>query len=178
MSGWFVPVVLLAALNPPRLRRYIDVQARPAQSLAAAAIVLGAGALLAGFATGILDALEITDETWHIGAGAVGLLAGARMLVAPNLGDIEVSDGWAAIVAPYAFPLLFTPPLAALMILLGATESNGTAIGWLAAALGLTVVAAAVPYRRPGLWTAAARFMGALLVILSVALVVAGIRDV
>lgn len=178
MSSWFVFLVLLAAVNPPRLRPHLDVRVRPAQTLAAAGIVLGAEALLAGFATGILDALEVTDETWHIGAGAVGLLVGARMLVAPGLDAIEVPDGWTAAMAPLAFPLLFTPQLAVMVILLGVTESMATAVGWLAVALIVTAGVGAVPYRRPGLWAAATRFLGTLLVILSVALVVAGIRDV
>jgi small neutral amino acid transporter SnatA (MarC family) len=178
MTGWFVFVVLLAAINPPRLRPYFDARSRPAETLTALAIVWGAGALLASFATDILDALEITVETWHIGAGAVGLLVGARVIVAPSLGEIEVPEGWGAAAAPFAFPLLFTPQLAVLMILLGATESKAMAIGWLAAALAVTSSVCVVPFRRPSLWAAVARLFGALLVILSVALVVAGIRDV
>jgi small neutral amino acid transporter SnatA (MarC family) len=178
MSGWFVLLVLLSALNPPRLRSHLDVRRHPAHALAAAVIVFGAGALLVGFATGILDALEITVETWHIGVGVVGLLVGARMLVAPGFAGVEVPDGWAATAVPFVFPLLFTPQLAVLMVLLGATESKAAAIGWLAAALALTTGACALPYRRPVLWSAAARLLGALLVILAVALVVAGIRDV
>lgn len=178
MSNWFILLVLLVAINPPRLRPHWDVRERPAQSLAAVAIVLVAGVVLVGSATSILDALDITVETWHIGAGAVGLLVGARVLVFPGLGDVEVPDGWVAAVTPLAFPLLFTPQLAALAILLGSSESKAAAIGWLTAALALNVGVGAAPYRRPAVWTAAARFLGALLVILSVALVIAGIRDV
>jgi small neutral amino acid transporter SnatA (MarC family) len=178
MSGWFVFLVLVAATNPPRLRPYVDVRTRPAQTLSAALIVLGAGALLIGVAAGLLDALEITVETWHLGAGVVGVLVGARVLVAPGLTGIEVPDGWAAAVAPFAFPLLFTPQLAALLVLLGTTGSKTASIGWLAIALAATIGVCGVPHRRPGLWSATARFLGALLVILSVALVVAGIRDV
>lgn len=178
MSGWFVLLALLAAINPPRLRPHLDARTRPAHALAAAAIVLVVGALLIGFADDILDALDITVETWHIGAGVVGLLVGARVVVAPGLRGIEMPDGRVAAVAPFAFPLLFTPQLAVLVVLLGATDSKPAAIGWLATALALSVGVAALPHRRPGLWPAAARFLGALLVILSVALIVAGIRDV
>jgi small neutral amino acid transporter SnatA (MarC family) len=178
MSGWFVLVVLLAAINPPRLRPHLDVRERPGETLTAAVVVLLIGALLIAFATAILDAFAITDETWHIGVGAVGALVGARMLIAPKLDGIETPDGWAATAAPFVFPLLLTPQLVVLTILLGATESKAAAVGWLAAALALTVGAATVPHRRPGLWSAAARFLGAVLVILSIALIVAGIRDV
>ena len=178
MSGWFVLLVLLAAINPARVRPHLTVRDRPAQALAAAALVVGAGALLAGLATDILDALEITDETWHIGAGAVGVLVGARVLIAPHIVGVELPDGWAAAVAPFAFPLLFTPQLASLMVLLGATESTTASIGRLAASLAITIGVGVVPYRRPGLWMAAARFGGGLLVVMSVALVVAGIRNV
>lgn len=178
MSCWFMLLILVAAINPPRLRPLLDVRARPGESVAAALIVFGAGAILVGFADGILDALEITVETWHIGAGVVGLFVGARVLVAPGLSDVEVPDGWAAVVVPFAFPLLITPQLAALAVLLGAAESKVATMGWLAASLVLTLGTGLVPYRKEGAWSAAARFLGALLVILSVALVVAGIRDV
>jgi small neutral amino acid transporter SnatA (MarC family) len=178
VSGWFVLLLLLAAINPPRLRSHLDVRARPWPSLAAALTVFGAGAILVGFADGVLEALAITDETWHIGAGVVGLLVGARVLVAPGLGDIEAPDGWPAALVPFAFPLLFTPQLVVMTILLGATESKPVAVAWLAASLALTVAADAMPNRQRRAWEAAARFLGALLVILSVALVVAGIRDV
>jgi small neutral amino acid transporter SnatA (MarC family) len=178
MSGWFALLVLLAAINPPRVRPHLDVPTRPAQTLAAVIIVLVVGSVLVVVAIGFLDALQITSETWHIGAGAVGLLVGARVVVAPGIAGIEVPDGWAAAAAPYAFPLLLTPQLAVLMVLLGATGSKAAAVGWLAAVLAITVGVCSVPYRRPGLWSAAARFLGAMLVIMSVALVIAGIRDV
>jgi len=178
MSGWFVFLALLAAINPPRLRPHLDARTRPAHALAAVAIVLVVGALLVVFADGILDGLEITPETWHIGAGAVGALVGARVVVAPALRGIEIPDGWAVAVAPFAFPLLITPQLVVLMILLGATGSSPAAIGWLATVLAVTVGVSVVRYQRPGVWLAAAGSLGALLVILSVALVVAGIRDV
>jgi small neutral amino acid transporter SnatA (MarC family) len=64
------------------------------------------------------------------------------------------------------------------MVLLGASESKASAIGWLVVALALTIGICAVPYRRQTAWTATARILGALLVILAAALVVAGIRDV
>ena len=178
MSGWFVLGVLLAAINPPRLRPYMDARTRLVETLAAVTIVFSAGALFIGFATGILDAFEITDETWNIGAGLVGILVGGRVLVIPRFTGIEVPERWTAAVAPFAFPLLFTPQLAALTILLGASESKTAAIGLLGAALTLTIGVCSLRYRNPNLWSAAARFLGASLVILSVALVIAGIRDV
>lgn len=178
MTSWFAFLVLVAAINPPRLRPYVDLRRRPARVVAAAAIVLGVGALLVIAAGSILEALEVTDETWHLGAGVVGMLVGGRVLVAPGLGDWEVPDGWGAAAAPYAFPLLFTPQLAVLAVLLGATEPKMATVGWLAGALALVPAVCLVPYRRAEYWAGTARFLGALLVILSVALVVAGVRDV
>lgn len=178
MTGWFVLLVLLAAINPPRLRPYVDSRARFLDTVTAAGVVLVVGSAVAGFASGILDALDITVETWHLGAGVVGVLVGARVLVAPGISGVVIPDGRAAALVPFAFPLLFTPQLAVLMLLLGATESTPAAIAWLAVALAITVVVCAMPYRRSSVWSGSARLLGASLVVLSVALVVAGIRDV
>jgi small neutral amino acid transporter SnatA (MarC family) len=178
MSGWFTLLVLLAAINPPRLRPHFDTRTRPMETLGAMLVTFVVTVTLAALGDSILDALQITPETWHIGAGAVALLVGGKMLIAPELTGIETPDGWAAVLAPFTFPLLFTPQLAALAILQGTTGSVAAAAGWLAVALVVTLAIAAVPHRRPVLWAASARFFGAVLAILAVALIVGGIRAV
>ncbi len=179
MTGWFVSLAYLAAVNPPRLRPQLasgEQRGRPVQLVVGAAMVAGVGLILVLAADGILDALDISDETWRLAAGVVCGLVGARALVAPRLGEMPLPSGPALV--PIAFPLLFTPQLAVLTILFGATESIATAWGWLAVGVGAGVAAGGLRYRRPELWLALARLLAAVLVILGIALVIAGIRDV
>jgi hypothetical protein len=98
------------------------------------------------------------------------------MLVAPQFGQMPL-PGETPLV-PVAFPLLFTPQLAVLAILYGATESVGIAWGGLAVAVGIGAAVGFLRYRRPALWAGVARLAGAVLVVVAVALTVAGIRDV
>jgi len=177
VSGWFVLLAYLSAVNPPRLRPRLPgspARARPVVMLAAAAVVLAAGLVLVLAAGSILDALDITPETWQIAAGIVVGLVGARVVVAPRLSE-PPPGSW---LVPVAFPLLFTPQLAVLAVLFGATQPVPLAWGWLAAAVVAGVAGGVLRCRRPGLWWALARWFGAVLVVVSIGLVVAGIRDV
>ncbi|MEA2003175.1 MAG: hypothetical protein U9N84_14975 [Actinomycetota bacterium] len=179
MTGWFVFLAYLAAVNPPRLRPGVTTGEEPGQlkQLAVgAATVAGTGLVLVLAADGFLDALNITDETWRLAAGVVSILVGARVVVAPQLSEMPDPSHFGLI--PIAFPLLFTPQLAALAVLFGATESFGMAWGWLVTGVVAGAAVGHLRYRRPGLWLALARILGALLVALGIALVVAGIRDV
>ncbi len=179
MTGWFVFLAYLAAVNPPRLRPGLATGEERGQlrRLAISAVtVTGAGLVLVLAADEFLDLLDITDETWRLAAGVVSILVGARVVVAPQLSEMPDPDRSGLI--PIAFPLLFTPQLAALAVLFGATESFGIAWGWLVTSVVAGAAVGHLRYRRPGLWLALARILGALLVALGIALVVAGIRDV
>ncbi len=84
MTGWFVIVAYLAAVNPPRIRSGLSAReqrGRPQQLAVAAALVLGVGLVLVLAANGILDALDITDETWRLASGVVCMLVGAKALI-------------------------------------------------------------------------------------------------
>jgi small neutral amino acid transporter SnatA (MarC family) len=78
------------------------------------------------------------------------------------------------------FPLLVTPELALVVLSAGADERSAAALGGLAAALAVAVPTALV--RRTAvaesLLLAAARLVGAVLVLAGVSYVVDGIRDV
>jgi small neutral amino acid transporter SnatA (MarC family) len=179
MTGWFVFLAYLAAVNPPRLRPHLAAgqePGRPEQLALGAAIVIGAGLMLVLAADGILDALDVTDETWRLATGVVCGLVGARTVVAPRLGEMPSPGG--LVLIPIAFPLLFTAQLAVLAILFGATESFASAWGWLAVGVGAGVAVGRLRYRRAELWLASARLLGTALLVVGVALVIAGIRDV
>ena len=179
MTGWFVLVAYLAAVNPPRLRPHLAAGSQRAVArhlLTGAAAVAGAGLIIVTAAGAILDALDITDETWRLAAGVICALVAARTLLVPRMGAMPELAGNGLI--PIAFPLLLTPQLAALAVLFGATESTAAAWGWLVAAVAAGAAVGKMQLRRPELWLALTRLVAVMLMAVGVALVVAGIRDV
>lgn len=154
MTFAFLVAAFVATVNAPRVRL-----ARPEGGLLLPAVaVLGLAAAAIAFAEELLDALAVSPESFRIAAGLVLAVAGLRTLVRPVPGPAPV------------LAALFTPELAVLAVSAGADEATGTAVA--AAAVGVILVLApvrAVP---------AARFLAALQVVVAVALVVAGIRDV
>ena len=178
MSLWFVVLSAIAASNPPRVAERLsatphDERARP---LSIGVVILAlALAVVAGLASQILDVLELSDETWRIATGAVAVLAGARVVVAPLRPVPGLRKNTHALV-PVVFPVMFVPELVLLMVLWGATE------GFRGAAVALVVVVAALRLWAPAeggpVTRGAAKFLAALLVVVGVGLLVAGIRDV
>ena len=146
-------VALAAQARPP------SRQERVAAPLVGAALI--AGATLA--ADGLLDALSISPESFRIAAGLVLIAAGLRTMF------------WPASSAPFG-AVLVTPELAVLSVSLGADEPNAKV---LAAALpALVVLVLAHRARGRDSSAVAAQFLAALQLVVAVALVVAGIRDV
>ena len=181
MTGWLVFLTYIAAVNPARLRpalpEYAD-RVRWAAALAGSILTLVVGAGLVAVSADLLDVLDITPETFRIAAGALAAVTGLRVFGWPDRVDEPELEGWRAAFVPVAFPLLMTPQLAGLIIIYGATESAVLAVGGLATALAAGVAAGLLGHRHPTLWLAAARFLGAVLLLGGLALVVEGIRDV
>jgi small neutral amino acid transporter SnatA (MarC family) len=180
MSWWYLLAVAIVAVNAARIRPALPQEGTRRLVLAAGgtAIVLLIGASAIAWAEPLLELLAITPETWRIAAGVVALLAGAWVLAFPSRRDEDGLPGRWAALAPVAFPLILSPELAGFLVLFGATEP---ASRWLPAlVLGLATVpaAAAIEVRRRGLWTAASRMGGALLIALAIAQIIEGIRDV
>jgi hypothetical protein len=164
MSFGFLVAGFLATTNAGRVALAARAgvpsrRERIAAPLAGAALILGA--TLA--ADGLLDALSISPESFRIAAGIVLIAAGGRTLV------------WPSPAAPFA-AVLVTPELTMLSLTFGADEPTGKA---LAAALpAFLVLALAYRARRRDTSALAAQFLAALELVVAVALVVAGIRDV
>ena len=181
MTAWFIYLSYIAALNPARIREALPESAgrsKPVPLLAGAAAVFAAGLALAAASDPILEALDITPETWRIAAGTVVALVAIRVLVVPGRpAEPELAGPWAAIV-PVAFPLLLTPELVALISVYGATESFGTTVAALGVALAVSVAVGFLRRSRPRFWIATTRFLASGAIVAGFALIVEGIRDV
>jgi small neutral amino acid transporter SnatA (MarC family) len=174
---------MLATVNPARVPLGLpDAPTRTRLSLLAAAsvaaLLLGTAGLAA--ADPLLDALDVSPESLRIAAGIVLVAGGLRSLVAPRPTSDPGLPGRLAAIVPVLFPLLLTPELALVVLSAGADERNAAALAGLAVAVVLAVAAALIR-RAPvidGIFVAAARLLGAILVLAGVAYVVDGIRDV
>jgi hypothetical protein len=156
---------LLATTNAGRVGLACQA-ARPGPRSLALALLAGFVliALSALFADDLLDGLAISPESFRIAAGIVLFIMGVRPLVWPYVP-----------AGPFA-AVLVTPELACLTISLAADEGVGRVLG--AAAVVLPVIVIATLVRQRGPMALAAQFLAALQLVVAVALVVSGLRDV
>jgi hypothetical protein len=165
MSFGFLVAGFLAATNAGRVA-LVARASRPRRADAAFALVLGLALIVAGavFADDLLDGLEISPESFRIAAGMVLAAAGLWALIGPQ-----------PMPGPFA-AVLITPELACVAISFGADEPLGRVLGAAAIALLCAGIAVLAP---PGASSGvAARFLAALGIVVAVALVVSGVRDV
>jgi small neutral amino acid transporter SnatA (MarC family) len=184
MNGILLAVTALAAVNPPRTRLGIpetgDGRARGIPLVLGVIIALAAATAAAWLSGPLLDALEVTPETFRIAAGLVAAVAGIRSLVWTRPAAEPVAGGTAAALWPVAFPRAFTPEVAALALTAGSIEGVAPAAAALAAALAVLAVLGGI--RRSQLADGVLRWAGTLLAMLLVMsaafLMIDGIRDV
>ncbi len=177
-------VTALAVVNPARTRLGMpeggDGTSRPGPAGIGSLIAVAAVAGLAAVSGPMLDALEITPETFRIAAGFVLLVAGVRSLVWPRPAEEPVLEGWRAALWPVAFPRLITPEAAALAVSAGSSE--GVVAAGAALAAGIAVTWALAPLRRGEVADAVLRWAGTLtsvvIVLAGTFLMIDGIRDV
>jgi hypothetical protein len=164
VSFGFLAAGFLAATNAGRVALAFQAD-RPQPRSAALALLAGFGlvAVAAVFADDLLDGLSISPESFRIAAGLVLGVAGARTLVWPH-----------PATGPFA-AILVTPELACLAVSFGADEATWKVLA--AAAVALPFLVAAVTRPR-GPMALAAQFLAALQLVVAVALIVSGIRDV
>jgi hypothetical protein len=164
MSFGFLVAGFLSTTNAGRVALACR-EGRPTPRTLALALMAGFGLVAVGavLADELLDALAISPESFRIAAGLVLAAAGLRTIVWP-----QPSGPFAAI--------LVTPELACLAVSFGADEALGKVLGAAAIALPIVAIAAVARPREPiGL---AAPFLASLQVVVAVALVVSGVRDV
>ncbi|MFQ5554067.1 MAG: hypothetical protein ACE5GC_01690 [Acidimicrobiia bacterium] len=184
MSLVFVALSYLASVNAARLRILLP-QEPTTGKVRFDAVVGGSVAILAvalvmsGGARSLLDALSITDEMWRIATGLIVIAAGLRYVAFPATGEEPALGGRLSALVPVAFPLLLTPELFVLTVAFTVDESVGLAMAGVAIAFGVLLFISLVRRgSRPERWLAGARFHAALLVVVGVAIVIEGIRDV
>jgi small neutral amino acid transporter SnatA (MarC family) len=151
--------------------------------VAAAGGVLGGLAVCVAAAVGgpLLEALDVSDPSFRVGAGGVAVLAGAADLLRRPPRPEPALAGWRAALVPVAVPLVARPAL--FVLALGAGADRGVLVSAGAMAVGvalLTWLVAGWPTDGPGgralRW--AARLLGAALVAGGVVLAIDGVLAV
>ena len=174
MNGLLMLVAYMAALNPTRTRlgvpEYSDGKARMGPLASGAAIGLGALLALAALARSLLDALEISPETFRIAAGLVLVIVAARMLFVSVPPAEPVPDGAGAALWPVAYPRVISPETITLVLTSAASDGVGAMLPGLVSA---TVVLVALGLIRTG--SLSKRVLANLGRVLAVALVLVGI---
>lgn len=150
---------------------------RPIPVAAGALVALGILAVLAGASASILEALEITQPTFQVGAGAVVTAAGLRWFVLGPPRSAMEPETDLRYGGYVCFPTLLTPGAAALAVSVGARDG---ALDVVAAAAVAVVLGAVAVYRRRriphALGTALVRLLGGAAMVVGVGIIVDGIR--
>jgi small neutral amino acid transporter SnatA (MarC family) len=178
MSFGLLLLAFVTAVNPCRVR--LARAGRGAAHAIGALVALAVGAALAAAAGAVLDAIDVSPESFRLAAGLVLAVEGVRALALPRQRGEPELPGLAAAFVPVAFPLLLQPGVVTLALAAGGDGAAGKAIGALALALALAVLAGALRTgkRGEGLLLAGGRVFGALEVAAGAALAVSAIRDV
>ena len=171
MSFGLLLLAFLGAVNPFRARLALP-NGHAVVALGAAAALAVAAALVA-LADPLLDALDVSPESFRLAAGLVLAVEGARVLVWPHPLAAAPLGGRTAALVPVAFPLLLQPGVVVLALAAGAEDAEWRGLVALAAALA---AAAAIP--RSSLLPAGARLLGALEILAGAAIAIAAISDV
>lgn len=178
MSLSFLLFAFVAAVNPCRLRLVLP-ERREAVALGAG-LTLGTVAVIAAVAGPLLEALDISPESFRLGAALVLALEGARALAFGRPASEPELSGLKAALVPVAFPLLLSPGVVALAIAAGGDEVELEAVAAAASAFAVALAATFAPRgaRADPLLVAGGRLLAALEIVAGVALAVEAVRDV
>jgi small neutral amino acid transporter SnatA (MarC family) len=184
MNGILLGIAYLAAVNPPRTRLGLpeDERSRGRMNVMVVGALLAlAGVLaIAGWSGPILDALEVSPETFRLAAGIVIAVAAIITLIRPRPAAEPEAGGLLAAVWPVTYPRLLSAEVVALALTTGAKE--GVAATLIAASIAFGSAVALGVLRRTGFTDRVllnlGRLVTVLLVIVAVFLMVDGIRDV
>ena len=183
MSFAFYAFAFFAVANPFRWRLSLperDGRVRGQPLALGVALLVGVAAPISAAAGSVLDWLDISPETWRIAAGVVVVGAGLWVLAFPRRRDEPELAGMGAGVVPVFFPVLLAPELYVLLKSTGADETVGFTLASLAIPIGALAVLT-LQRRTPvseSVMTAMSRILAALAVVVGLALIISGIRDV
>jgi len=184
MNGVLLGIAYVAAVNPLRTRlglpEHEGGRARMGVLAGGAMLALGGVLALAGWSRPILDALEVSPETFRLAAGIVISVAAMVTLARPRAAEEPEAVGAVAALWPVAYPRLLSVEVVALALTTRTKEGVAATLVAAGIAFGTTVALGAV--RRTAFTDRVllntGRLMVVLLVIVAVFLMVDGIRDV
>lgn len=184
MNGILLGIAYLATVNPLRTRVGLPESdgGRGRMSVLAlgAVIALGGVLALAGWSGPILDALEVSPETFRLAAGIVITVAAMVLLARPRPATEPEASGAKAALWPVAYPRLLSAEVVALALTTGTKEGVVATLVAAAIAFGLTVALGWLPRTdfTDRVLVNTGRLFTVLLAIVAVYLMVDGIRDV
>jgi len=183
MSFAFYAFAFLAVANPFRWRLSLpedDGLPRPQATAVGLGLLITAAIAVAAVADGLLEWLDISPETWRLAAGVVIIGAGLWVLVFPQRRQEPELGGLGAGVVPTFFPILLSPEVFVLIMSTGADETLGFTLWALAVPVAGLVLLSLVHRQPPSetVMTGVSRLFGALAVVVGIALIISGIRDV
>jgi small neutral amino acid transporter SnatA (MarC family) len=171
MSFGLLLLGFVGAVNPCRAR--LALPGRRVAVVLGAAVALAAVAALAALGDPLLDALDVSPESFRLAAGIVLAVEGARALVWPRPAAEPELPGLAAALIPVAFPILLQPGVIVL-----ALAAGGDDVGRSAVAAVAIVLAAVVALQPHPLLPAGARVLGGLEIVAGAALAISALSDV
>lgn len=183
MSFAFYALAFLAVANPFRWRLSLpedDGLPRPQPLAVGLGLLIAVTLAITAAADSVLDWLDISPETWRIAAGIVVIGAGLWVMAFPQRHQEASLRGIAAGVVPVFFPVLLAPELFVLLKSTGADEGVSFTL-WALAIPVAGIVLLALLRRSPTsetVMTGLSRLLGALAVVIGIALIISGIRDV
>ena len=171
----------IAVVNPPRVRlllgaRTSAVRSRAAAGGAAVALLVAVG--LAAIAGQLIDALDVSPETFRIAAALVITLGGVLTVAYGGSTPEALSGERRDALIPVAYPILLGPAQVLTWLVLGVDRGIAPTLGVAAAGYVSAALLAGAPEGRRSGWVAAARLVATVVVVLGVALVIDGVREV
>lgn len=184
MNGILLAAAYLGAVAPPRARLGLperpDGRGRMGVIGGGAVLALAGVWALAGWSGPLLDALEVTPETFRLAAGIVMAVAAMVVLARPRPAEEPEAKGALAALWPVAYPRLLRAEVVALALTTGAKEGAAATVAAAGAAFAITVALGALrrtPFSDRVL-EGIGRLAAVLLVLAAVFLMIDGIRDV
>lgn len=184
MNTLLAIVAYLAALNPVRTRLGIpqNDNGGARMGLLGPGTAIGVVTLvgIAAVSGPVLDAVEISPETFRIAAGFVLVIVATWMMFVPIPASEPVPDGVAARFWPVAYPRVISPETITLTLTIGASDGLESVLPGLGLAAGMLL--ALGPLRMGPLtgrvMSSLGRVAAVILVVVGVWLAIQGVREV